>query len=192
MDENQLTGIILSGGKSSRMGREKGLVNFRGKPLISYSIEVLKQLTGTIIIGANNNLEEYKKFGFDVVNDEVEGIGPMGGLLSTLRYSTTDKNLVVSCDTPFINSGLLQYLMRYMQDYDIVAASHGNGKTEPLCAIYSRNVIPVMEKKVNDGVFKLRSIFQEVRFRALRVDTSLPFYMNRLFYNVNIPEDLNI
>jgi len=192
MDENQLTGIILSGGKSSRMGREKGLVNFRGKPLISYSIEALKQLTGTIIIGANNNLEEYKKFGFDVVNDEVEGIGPMGGLLSTLRYSTTDKNLVVSCDTPFINSGLLQYLMRYMQDYDIVAASHGNGKTEPLCAIYSRNVIPVMEKKVNDGVFKLRSIFQEVRFRALRVDTSLPFYMNRLFYNVNIPEDLNI
>ncbi len=192
MDENQLTGIILSGGKSSRMGREKGLVNFRGKPLISYSIEVLKQLTGTIIIGANNNLEEYKKFGFDVVNDEVEGIGPMGGLLSTLRYSTTDKNLVVSCDTPFINSGLLQYLMRYMQDYDIVAASHGNGKTEPLCAIYSRNVIPVMEKKVNDGVFKLRSIFQEVRYRALRVDTSLPFYTNRLFYNVNIPEDLNI
>jgi len=192
MDENQLTGIILSGGKSSRMGGEKGLAEFRGKPLISYSIEALNPVVDSVIISANNHMDVYRNFGFDVVKDEVSGIGPMGGLLSTLKFSATEYNLVLSCDTPFINSGLLSYLAGNIQDYEVVVVAHGNNKLEPLCGVYSRNIISILENNVYEGKYKLRDIFKQVRFKVLTVDASLPFYSTDLFYNINKPEDLNL
>jgi len=190
MAENQLTGIILSGGKSSRMGIEKGLVDFRGKPLITYAIEALKPATDTLLISANNRLDEYRKYGYGIVQDEIKEIGPIGGLFSALKDSKTEKNLVLSCDMPFVSTELLEYLFRKMQQNDIVVAVHDEDRLEPLCGCYSRRVINMLGQQIAAGNYKLRDLFGKVRFKALKIDASLPFYRDNLFYNVNRPEDL--
>ncbi len=190
MNESQLTGIILSGGKSSRMGKEKGLVDFQGKPLISYAIDALKPLVQNIIIGANNQLSDYKKLGYLIVEDEIKNIGPIGGVLSTLRYSETKYNIILSCDMPFINTELLHYLNIKIQGYEVVVPVHDTSKIEPLCGIYSKDILPVMEDAVENGNFKLRDIFKSVRFKAIKVDASLAFYSDNLFYNINSPADI--
>lgn len=190
MSEDQLTGIILSGGKSSRMGEEKGLVDFHGKPLISYAIDFLHSISDSIIIGANHELERYRKFGHLIVEDEIKEIGPIGGLLSTLKHSSSERNFVISCDMPFINSALLNFLLQNMQDADVAAATHDEGKIEPLCGIYSKKIIPEIEAAIEKGHYKLLDLFNMVRFKAIKIDTSLPFYNDQLFYNINRPEDI--
>lgn len=192
MNKEQLTGIILSGGKSSRMGEEKGLVDFRGKPLIYYAIDVLKPIANPIIIGANQKLETYRKLGHRIVTDEIKGVGPIGGLLSTLRYSSSDKNFVISCDMPFLNADLMNYLRKYMHNYDAVIATHDDDKIEPMCGIYSKKNIPEIETAIEKGQYKLLDLFNKVRFKAIKIDASLPFYSDQLFYNVNRPEDIKL
>lgn len=191
MNENQLTGIVLSGGKSSRMGKEKGLIDFQGKPLISYAIDALKPLVQNIIIGANNQLDEYKKLGYPIVEDEIKNIGPLGGVFSTLRSSHTKYNIILSCDMPFVNTALLEYINKHKKGFDVVVAAHNTDKIEPLCGVYAKSIIPVIENTVEDGNYKLRDIFKNVRFEALDINPSLPFYSNRLFYNINKPADIH-
>jgi molybdopterin-guanine dinucleotide biosynthesis protein A len=192
MYESQLTGIILSGGKSSRMGKEKGLVDFQGKPLISHAILALKPLVDNIILGANHQLNNYKKFGYTIVEDEVKNIGPLGGVLSCLQHSDTKNNIILSCDMPFVSTDLLNYLIKQKQDYDVVVPIHDTNKIEPLCGIYSKSIIPVMEDAVKEGNYKLRDIFKKVRFATVEIGPSLPFYSRRLFYNINKPEDIHL
>ncbi len=191
MKENKLTGIILSGGRSSRMGKEKGLLHYKGKPLISFAISALEPLVDKIIIGANNELDKYQKFGFEIVEDEVKNIGPLGGILSALNHSKTEHNLVLSCDTPYISTNFLSYLYSNINDYEVVVASHGNNKIEPLCGFYSRQIINRAKDNVAVGDYKLRNLFRNVNFQSLTIDDSLSFYTEKLFFNVNNPQDLN-
>jgi molybdopterin-guanine dinucleotide biosynthesis protein A len=192
MAGKRLTGIILSGGKSSRMGLEKGLVDFRGKPLISYAIEALKPVTDALLVSANNRLDDYRNFGYEIVRDKVKEIGPMGGLLAALKHSKTEYNLVLSCDMPFVSTELMDYLSGQIEDYDIVAAVHGEETLEPLCGCYSKSVVGVLENQVAEGNYKLRDVFRQVRFKTVVIDASLPFYHDHLFFNINRPEDLNL
>jgi len=113
-----VTGIILAGGKSSRMGAEKGLQELCAKPLIHYAIEVLSGLCNTIIISSSS--EAYKSLGHKVVADVIPGIGPMGGIYSALQQSKTEENLVLSCDLPFVSQELMSYILEYSMGYCVV------------------------------------------------------------------------
>ena len=190
MSKDQLTGIILSGGKSSRMGEEKGLVDFLGKPLISYAIDVLQPIADPIIIGANHQLETYRKFGYRIIEDEIKEIGPIGGLLSTIKISETEQNFILSCDMPFLNADIMTYLLQNMHYADVVVAMHRDNKIEPLCGIYSRKIIPEIEAAIEKGRYKLLDLFSKVHFKAIKIDASLPFYSDQLFYNINRPDDI--
>ncbi len=192
MNESQLTGIILSGGKSSRMGKEKGLVDFQGKPLISYAIQLLEPIVDSIVIGANNELNAYREFGYPIVEDEIKGIGPIGGIFSTLKYTKTQRNVIVSCDMPFLEAELLKFIYEKMQDFDVLVASHGDNKVEPLCGIYSKNILPEIEDSIQKGNYKLMDFFKNIRFATVKIDASLPFYDEKLFYNINSPADIKI
>lgn len=190
MSEDQRTGIILSGGKSSRMGKEKGLVDFQGKPLISHAIHTLAPLVDSIIIGANNEIDVYKKFGYRIVEDEIKGVGPIGGLLSTLQHSSSERNFVISCDMPFLNSELLNFLFQSMHEFDVVLAMHDGDKIEPLCGIYSKRIIPEIQTAIKNGKYKLLDLFKKVHFKSVMIHDALPFYSDNLFYNINRPEDI--
>lgn len=192
MNGDKVAGIILSGGRGSRIGQEKGLMDFRSKPLVSYAINVLEKLTDTIIIGANNELEKYKAFGYPVITDEISGIGPMGGLYTALKESPFEKNYIIPCDMPFINAELLSHLYKNMGDDDIVVATQGPDKTEPLCGVYSKNILPQLDHAIQMGQYKLIDLFSKVCFNPVMIDDSLPFYADHLFYNINRPEDFII
>ena len=187
-DKREVTGIILAGGVSSRMGKDKGLCEFKGKSLVSYAIEALFPICDTILISSNNT-EDYQKFGLDVVVDEHKNIGPIGGIYSSLSRSATKHNLVISCDTPFINTQLLEYVLENVDGYDIVVPEHGNSYIEPLAGYYSTSVISVLEDSIKAIDFKLMNLFSKVKYKSIKVDT-ISGYSAKLFKNLNTPSDL--
>ncbi len=186
--KKSITGIILAGGRSSRMGKEKGLVPFREKPLISYSLELLIPFCGEIIISAN--APEYKSFGYTVITDEISGVGPMGGLYSALLHSTTHDNLVLPCDTPFINKEFIRFLLAFVNNQPAVIPVHPDGKAEPLCGYYSTDILPLLKEFLEQRKYKLVDFLHQAGALFLPLDKDLPFYHPNMFANFNSPEDL--
>ncbi len=188
--KDELTGIILAGGKSSRMGKDKGLCEFNGKALVSYALETLKPLCGKMIISANHFPEKYKQFGVPVISDEIKNIGPMGGIYTCLKHSTTRHNLVLSCDTPFVGTILLKHLLDHVQNEQVVAPAHHTFLIEPLSAYYATNVLDAIKQSINNNDYKLINLFKGVRFKSVLMDTLQPFNADQSFLNINKPEDL--
>ncbi len=183
-----LSGIVLAGGESSRMGREKGLVPFRGKPLIRYSLEALSPFCEEIIISANT--PEYVSLGYAVVPDEFPGTGPLGGLYSALRRISHNGALVLPCDTPFISREFLRYLLDAVTGRPAVIPVHPGGKAEPLCGYYSKDNIPLMKEYLNKGNYKLTDYLEYAGATFLPLTDDLPFYRPDIFTNLNRPQDL--
>ena len=186
----EVTGIILAGGKSSRMGTEKGLQKLCGIPLISYSIQVLSELCSTIIISTSSNA--YQSFGFNTVADEIPGIGPMGGIYSALKQSETEKNLVLSCDLPFVSKGLLSYILKNSESYQAAVPWQGDQHYEPLCGFYNLSVLDQMNVFIQNGNYKLPDLFEKIEINRLVINDKLEFYKGSLFLNINSKHDLAI
>jgi molybdopterin-guanine dinucleotide biosynthesis protein A len=178
-----VTGIILAGGKSTRMGTEKGLQELCGKPLINYAIDVLSGICSNIIISSSS--EVYQSFGFRVVPDEFPSIGPMGGIYSALRQSGTQDNLVISCDLPFVSAELLKFILANSQGYEVAVPWEGNMHYEPLCGFYNKSVLEKIKAFIKTGNYKLPDLFEDIRINKLVIDKTLDFYTDSLFYNVN-------
>ena len=188
MVEN-ITGILLAGGKSSRFGSDKALTIFNGKPLINFGLDLLKQICSDIIISSNS--EHMAQFGYRVVADEIKDIGPIGGIYSCLKQSKSPQNIVISCDTPFINKGLLQYILNHNKDFKAVIPETEHGYLEPLIACYHSEVQWVMKDLIGEGKYKMQNIMDRVPTLKLPIRDNLDFYHNRLFFNINYPTDLD-
>lgn len=188
--KEEITGIILSGGKSSRLGQEKGLADFNGKPLIQYAIDVLKPISDKIIISANNQLDEYTSFGYEVVQDQVRGIGPLGGIIASLKKSVTRYNFVLSCDTPFVPAELFSYLLNSIENFQVAVPKHGEKLFEPLCAVYATNVIWDMQHCIETQNYRLHHFLKESNARFVPIHNKLPFYHEEMFVNMNTQKDI--
>lgn len=187
IDKSLITGIILSGGKSSRMGKEKGLIDFNGQPLISYAIKTMEQIAGKILISANH--PDYNKFGHQVIADEIPEFGPLGGLLSCLNQSKTHINLTLSVDSPYVTTDLYEFLLKHVSGYDIVLPEIEPGHYEPLCAFYSLNMRDIYREFAKKGNTKIPDAFKIVQFKAVSVCNE-PFYTEKYFANFNTKEDI--
>ena len=188
--KHKITGIILSGGKSRRMGKEKGLCHFRGKALIVYAIETLQPLCDELIISANNKLDEYQLFDFQVVSDEMAETGPIGGLFSCLKQSSNSIHLVISCDTPFVTQHVYLELLKYSEDYQAVVPIHENGFIEPLSAVYHRSCLPIVQQQIGAGKFKMMDLLDRLNTKYVPIDSQIPGLKSSIFHNLNNPEDL--
>jgi molybdenum cofactor guanylyltransferase len=183
------TGIILAGGKSSRMGQEKGLVQLGGKRLIDIAIDNLSKVCETVLISSNG--DSFNDTGFKVIEDIKPGIGPMGGLYSALLKSKTELNLVISVDMPFVNEGLLNHLIEASMGYHAAVPWSGKEHYEPLCACYVLSVLPFMKESITNGNYKLPDLFRMIKINALPMGPQLPFFHEALFMNINTTDDLN-
>ncbi len=190
INREEITGIILAGGRSSRLGKDKGLCAFKGKSLVSYAIDILKPLCGELIISANHFPEKYAEFGLPVVADEVKDIGPLGGLHACLKKSTTQHNLILSCDTPFVNTAIFNLLLKNIENFQVVCPSHETFLLEPLSAYYNTNILGELEEAIRHKEFKVMRFFKRVRFKSVNIDNRMPFFNDYLFLNLNTPEDL--
>ncbi len=180
------TGIILAGGKSSRMGKDKGVLTVNGTMMVEHVIHSLNKNVSSIIIVANN--DNYNQFGFPVVKDVIHECGPMGGIYSGLLHSQTDLNIIVSCDIPFVSSELIEALSSAPDDCDIVVPQL-NGELEPLCARYRKGCALRMATYLDSGMLRLRSALQDFKLRILDPWSISGFDPNQLA-NINTPEEL--
>ena len=125
----KVTGVILAGGLARRMNnQDKGLINYKGRPMVSYAIAALASVADVSIINANRNREQYQAFGLPVVADQTDSFdGPLAGVLSAILYTEADVLVVMPCDSPLIKAQHLQKLLatRAKNDADVAVAFDG-------------------------------------------------------------------
>jgi molybdopterin-guanine dinucleotide biosynthesis protein A len=128
-NQTKVTGVILAGGLARRMNnQDKGLINYKGRPMVSYAINALAAVADQSIINANRNLEHYQQFGLPVVADQTDSFdGPLAGVLTAMIYADTDILVVMPCDSPLIKAEHLQKLLltRAEHDADVAVAFDG-------------------------------------------------------------------
>ena len=188
MKKTKITGIILAGGKSSRMGRDKGWIELNNKPLINYAIEALKPYCDELVISSNST--EYKSLGYPVYEDKIKNYGPMGGIYSSLLNSSSRLNMVLSCDMPLISSELIKYILVKCIEGKLSIPIHGANIMEPLCAVYPLEAIPHIEKSIKEEKLKLVDLVNSIPNEQIKIDPSQYFYHPDLFLNINKPGDL--
>ncbi len=184
------SGIILAGGKGSRINKNKALITLPdGKALIQRSISVLKEFFTEILIVANKR-EPYEDFGVQVVEDLMRGMGPLGGIFTGLCYSTSYSNFVIGCDIPFPQPGLIRLLLEKRGDYDVVIPEAA-GEVEPLFAVYSKKCLPVILHHLHERDLKVRNILARLKVRKIEEGEINRVDPERLsFFNINTDEDL--
>ncbi|MEI6140870.1 MAG: molybdenum cofactor guanylyltransferase [Mariniphaga sp.] len=186
MAEPKITGIVLAGGKSSRMGSDKSKMILNSKTLIEYSIEALKPLCETIVISSNNNIYDYT--GCEAWPDDLPDGSPMIGIYSCLKRSQTEYNIFLSCDIPLISTSLLEYLLSNSSDFNITVPIHGNNLIEPLCGIYKKSCINVLKGFIDQGNYRLNECIRSSTHQLVKIDPATDFPEN-LFTNINTQED---
>jgi len=182
-----LTGILLAGGKSSRMGLEKGMVAYKGKPLIQYGIDLLSGYAGSIIISSANPV--YECFGLEMVPDEITGQGPAAGIAAALKHSRTSWNLVLACDLPFLEPELIDALLAAAGDNQAVIPVH-QGVSEPLAGLWHRDLAEILHQSVEAGNLALHRILQPCKVHYLETVPLLKKYPN-LFANFNSMKEMD-
>jgi molybdopterin-guanine dinucleotide biosynthesis protein A len=179
-----ITGVILAGGKSSRMGTDKGFLKLNGKLFIEHIIAVLTPFVSEIIIVSNH--PEYDNFKVKRVPDFVENAGPLAGVYSGLLASKTENNLVLSCDIPLINSEILAELVRQIDDVSEIIQIESNGKTMPLISVYNQSCETVFSSLLNQGERRLRFAVNQCKVKNILLNKEQEKWVS----NINTPEQL--
>ncbi len=183
-----VTGLILSGGKSKRMGRPKAFLPFEGSTVIGHIVSEIKDLFSEVFIVANE-VESFEDLGVDVVKDILPHRGPLGGILSGLMTSSNHYAFVMACDMPLIDKRLVRELVSRRQDNDVVVLSHPQG-IEPLFGVYSKNCIKPLEESLFAGNLSVQDFLSGLKagvydWMPERQDAdALP-----PFFNINTPQD---
>ncbi|MDO6758831.1 molybdenum cofactor guanylyltransferase [Tamlana sp. 2_MG-2023] len=184
IDKKDITGIILSGGKSSRMGSDKGFLHLNGKAFVQYSIDALKPLVSEIIIVSDHT--EYDKFGYRRITDTIKNAGPVAGISAGLEASKTAYNLVLSCDIPLITSEILEKLIQNADaEHDIIQIE-SQGKTMPLIALYKKSCGSIFRKLVEQDERRLRVAVNSCKVKNVVLESKY----EKTTMNVNTQEEL--
>ncbi len=186
-EETETTGIILAGGQSRRMGYNKAMALIQGRPMIEWIIQVLNEVTPNIILSTANNAFNYSDL--RVVPDIFPGAGPVGGIYAALKSSPTHLNLVMSCDMPFVPVPLLVFLIEEARKGTVAATLpvDENGQMQPLCAIYSKDILPTLHEALLQNNLKLKKIISETSHTLIRIDKDHPLFGKNNFLNINTP-----
>lgn len=174
--------IVLAGGQSRRMGRDKSLLDIDGKPMVQHIVDQLRPLFNSIVIGANDPLK-YRFLGLPIVADREADQGPLMGILSTLAQSPFDRNFIVGCDIPAIHRPFVREMISLAADADIVMPVTAEGRHEPLYAVYRRSIIPAAELILNRGGRRVVELFDHARVRFV------PLPPGDWYRNLNTPQD---
>ena len=214
----RVSGIILAGGQSRRMGQDKAFIDFDGAPLVSRVINQVRNLCSELIIVTNDS-GAYQKFGVRLVGDVYPAKGSLGGIYSGLRAVAENYALAVACDMPFLNQDLLRYMISFAPQFDVVIprANDPSGKTprterdekrdhksprsnkpiakegdlHPMHAVYSKRCLEPIEERLRVDDLRLIGFHDTVRVRVIETDEVDRFDPEHWsFFNVNTPEDL--
>ncbi len=189
-----VSGIVLAGGMSRRLGRTKAIETVGGERLIQRVLQRLSEVAGeTLVVVADPG--QAAAFGLPdevrAVVDVYPGGGSLGGIFSGLDSISQDWGVVAACDMPFVNIDLVRHMLSLRNDVDAVVPML-DGRPEPTHAAYSRSCLGPMERSLKAGDLRIVSFFDDVRVRYVsqdEVDTFDPEHLS--FFNVNTQDDLD-
>lgn len=183
------TAVVMAGGQSRRLGRDKALIPFEGEPLLARVVRRLHEVCGEVIVVGPPERAAVVP-GVRVAPDIYAGAGPLAGIHVSLKTASHDRCLVVACDMPFLNVDLMRHLLALAPEYDVVLPRYG-GYTHQLHAVYAKTCLPYIEAQLNRGDYKIDRFFPQVRVRYVD-EPELRRYDPLLisFFNVNTPESL--
>ncbi|MGF7137914.1 molybdopterin-guanine dinucleotide biosynthesis protein A [Roseimarinus sediminis] len=182
LNEN-ITGVVMAGGKSSRMGSDKGLLDFEGKPMVKYAIDLLSAYFKTLIISSNDR--NYEMFNLPLVPDFHKNCGPICGLHAVMQQVETPYVFILSCDMPLMTVPVVEKLLASLNDDEIVVPRLTDGKIEPLCAIYSVRLLNKIEKQMLRSCYKMTELIKSSASNYVDFKDAGPFF------NINHPGELN-
>jgi molybdopterin-guanine dinucleotide biosynthesis protein A len=180
-----VTGIIMAGGKSSRMGFDKGLAEIQGKKMITWVIQALEPICNDLIIISNTDI--YQNLGIAIYQDTYKEIGPLGGIYSGLSYTSTNDNLVVACDMPFVTSALFNHLLQIAPGYDIVMPVV-QGQWQPLCAYYNKQIKENLEELIKQKTWKMQEVIGHFHYKEWIAEQT--GFNASMFANINTRKEL--
>jgi len=182
------TAVVLTGGKSSRMGRPKALLPFDGEPLIVHIVRHLKRVFAeTVVVAAPE--QELPLLPVALVRDQVAYQGPVSGIYRGLKAATKEVCFVTSCDAPFLDLALISHLLSEISDCDVVVP-FWQERFQPLHAVYRRSVAPLLHEQLERGELRPIFLYDKVRTRKVHEDEIRTFDPEGMsFLNMNSPAD---
>ena len=191
----EITGIILCGGKSTRMQSNKALIRMGELTVIEIMVTKLKTVFSDVIISANNK-NDYSFLNPHVIQDVFIDKGPLSGVHAAIKSSVTEKNFIISCDMPLITEQMIEFIANYKSNKEITLPEV-NGKVQQLCGVYSKSVVSEIEniftlsetdKNIKGSIFDL---LERIPVEFVDVE-ELPFYEKDIFLNMNTQADYEL
>lgn len=189
-----VTGVILAGGKSRRMGQNKAFLRQGNNTLIGHVIRCMRSITDELLL-ITNNPDEYTHLDIVMHNDIRQNAGTLGGIHSGLTHASHETVICVGCDSPFLRPNLLNYLVSVLENYDaVMPMSYRTDNTDmtlqTLCAVYSKSCIPIIEDMLKQSELRVHALQEHANVLCLSPETWNLYDPDGIsFFNVNTPED---
>jgi molybdenum cofactor guanylyltransferase len=186
--EQGWTGVVLAGGRSSRMGRDKAMIPWEGRTLLGHALALLDpHVDELLVIG---DPITYAQEHDHVVPDAIPGAGPLGGVITAMRHATHDRLLVLACDMPRVPDRLWKRLRSGLAHPISAFVPVCDGRVQPLAAAYHRRCLPVFEALVDRSELKMVHALEQVRATFTQLCPGEDEWPNDMFRNINTPSDL--
>jgi molybdopterin-guanine dinucleotide biosynthesis protein A len=189
--QNNITGIILSGGQSLRMGENKAFIKIDGIPIINRIHSVFKKLFREVII-VTNQKELFSNFDAKIYVDIIPDCGVLAGLYTGLFFSSFPYSFCVACDMPYLKESVIEFLIGGLNDFDVIVPKTADG-LQPLHAVYSKKCLSAIRKTIQDGKSKILDFYPMVKIKLVE-EQEFHFLDPGMesFINVNTPEQLRL
>ena len=173
------------------MGRDKATLPFAGRTLLETALAIARSVTKDVFVFILGSPELYGAYG-QVIADIFPGCGPLGGIHAALTHAKHDLNLILAVDTPFLSNRLAAYLVeRARESRAMVTAPDINSYPQPLCAVYRRDFLPIAERALRAGRYKIVPLFPHGRTLVIpEVELERFAFTAEMFENLNTPEEL--
>lgn len=185
-----ITGVVLAGGQSKRMGFNKAEVEMHGESMLMRMIDKLKEITSTILVSIGT--VSYPNVPLPQIPDKHPQCGPLGGIYSVLKASKTSLNLVVSCDIPLVSISLLEHIVEKAKESNalITLPVDHDGQLQMMCAVYHKDILPILQQQIDAQAFKMKNLVGMVATEYVEISKEHPLYQENAFMNVNNPANL--
>lgn len=183
-----ITAYVLAGGKSSRMGKDKGLMLLGQKKMVEYVAGQVRPCVDEVTLIAHD--PSYRQLGYRVIGDRKKGLGPLGGIYTALADARTRLTFIVGCDMPFISTEAVKYVISCASDAEITIPVTG-GRMQPLFGVYAKSCLEGIRENIRKKKLKMMSLITQFDYKLVPMEES-GLEVQRLFNNINTPEEFEL
>ncbi len=186
----EVSGFVLAGGESRRMGRPKEQLTLENETMLARQVRLVQAVARTV--GVLGPVDKTCALNVQIIPDDSPGQGPLGGIATALARTRNEFNLFLGCDMPFIDASFLRFLCReaLATQADATVPESPGGRLHPTCAVYRRRALRAVRASFEWGDWSVRSFYPRVKCRVLRwPEIARAGFGELIFENMNTPED---